>query len=84
MGGPVYARNLFNVSSKEEYLAYSRRSPREVDGERADQSCRRHKRRRVGSGVAQGARVRRREIRDCAVHGQLLWRSDGQYARLGA
>lgn len=27
---PVYALNLFDVSSKEEYLAYSRRSAREV------------------------------------------------------
>jgi uncharacterized protein (DUF1330 family) len=26
----VYALNLFNISSKEEYLAYSRRSAREV------------------------------------------------------
>ena len=30
MEGPVYALNLFNVSNKEEYLAYSRRSAREV------------------------------------------------------
>ncbi|MDJ0710386.1 MAG: DUF1330 domain-containing protein [Woeseiaceae bacterium] len=30
MTGPVYALNLFNVSSKEEYLAYSRRSAKEV------------------------------------------------------
>jgi uncharacterized protein (DUF1330 family) len=27
---PVYALNLFDVSNKEEYLAYSRRSAREV------------------------------------------------------
>lgn len=27
---PVYALNLFNVSDKEEYLAYSRRSTKEV------------------------------------------------------
>lgn len=30
MGGPVYALNLFNVSDKAEYLAYSRRSAKEV------------------------------------------------------
>jgi uncharacterized protein (DUF1330 family) len=30
MSGPVYALNLFDVSNKEEYLAYSRRSAREV------------------------------------------------------
>jgi len=30
MSGPVYALNLFDVSNKEEYLAYSRRSVREV------------------------------------------------------
>ena len=30
MSGPVYALNLFDVSSKEEYLAYSRRSAGEV------------------------------------------------------
>ncbi len=30
MTTPVYALNLFNVSSREEYLAYSRRSAREV------------------------------------------------------
>lgn len=28
--GPVYALNLFDVANKEEYLAYSRRSAREV------------------------------------------------------
>jgi uncharacterized protein (DUF1330 family) len=28
--GPVYALNLFNIASREEYLAYSRRSAREV------------------------------------------------------
>ena len=30
MSQPVFALNLFNVSDKEEYLAYSRRSAREV------------------------------------------------------
>lgn len=30
MPQPAYALNLFNVASKEEYLAYSRRSAREV------------------------------------------------------
>ena len=30
MSGPVYALNLFDVSNKEEYLAYSRRSTKEV------------------------------------------------------
>ncbi len=30
MPQPVYALNLFNVSNKEEYLAYSRRSAKEV------------------------------------------------------
>jgi uncharacterized protein (DUF1330 family) len=30
MSGPVYALNLFDISSKEEYLAYSRRSAKEV------------------------------------------------------
>jgi len=30
MSNPVYALNLFNVSNKEEYLAYSRRSVQEV------------------------------------------------------
>ena len=30
MSKPVYALNLFNVSNKEEYLAYSRRSAEEV------------------------------------------------------
>ncbi|MBM9603367.1 DUF1330 domain-containing protein [Desulfopila inferna] len=30
MSNPVYALNLFNVSDKEEYLAYSRRSAGEV------------------------------------------------------
>jgi uncharacterized protein (DUF1330 family) len=30
MSGPVYALNLFDVSKKEEYLAYSRRSAGEV------------------------------------------------------
>lgn len=30
MSKPVYALNLFNVSNKDEYLAYSRRSAKEV------------------------------------------------------
>lgn len=30
MSGPVYALNLFDVASKEEYMAYSRRSAQEV------------------------------------------------------
>lgn len=30
MSHPVYALNLFDVSNKEEYLAYSRRSAKEV------------------------------------------------------
>jgi uncharacterized protein (DUF1330 family) len=30
MPGPVYALNLFNVADRTEYLAYSRRSAREV------------------------------------------------------
>jgi uncharacterized protein (DUF1330 family) len=30
MSRPVYALNLFDVSNKEEYMAYSRRSAREV------------------------------------------------------
>lgn len=30
MSNPVYALNLFNISDKDEYLAYSRRSAREV------------------------------------------------------
>lgn len=30
MSNPVYALNLFNISSREEYLAYSRRSASEV------------------------------------------------------
>ena len=30
MAGPVYALNLFNVANRDEYLAYSRRSAREV------------------------------------------------------
>ena len=30
MTRPVYALNLFNVANREEYLAYSRRSAREV------------------------------------------------------
>ena len=29
-GGPVYALNLFNVADRDEYLAYSRRSAKEV------------------------------------------------------
>ena len=31
MSKPVYALNLFDVSNKDEYLAYSRRSAREVE-----------------------------------------------------
>jgi len=31
MSHPVYALNLFNISNKEEYLAYARRSAREVE-----------------------------------------------------
>jgi len=31
MTGPVYALNLFDVTSKEEYLAYSRRSAKGVE-----------------------------------------------------
>jgi uncharacterized protein (DUF1330 family) len=30
MAGPVYALNLFNIADRDEYLAYSRRSPKEV------------------------------------------------------
>ena len=30
MAGPVYALNLFNVADRDEYLAYSRRSAKEV------------------------------------------------------
>jgi len=30
MSGPVYALNLFNIADKEAYLAYSRRSAKEV------------------------------------------------------
>lgn len=30
MSGPVYALNLFDVASKDEYMAYSRRSVQEV------------------------------------------------------
>jgi uncharacterized protein (DUF1330 family) len=30
MAGPVYALNLFNVADRDEYLAYSRRSVKEV------------------------------------------------------
>lgn len=30
MPGPVYALNLFNVADRDDYLAYSRRSPKEV------------------------------------------------------
>lgn len=30
MSQPVYALNLFNVTDKEAYLAYARRSPKEV------------------------------------------------------
>ena len=31
MTGPVYALNLFNVADRAEYLAYSRRSAKEVE-----------------------------------------------------
>ena len=31
MSRPVYALNLFDISNKDEYLAYSRRSAREVE-----------------------------------------------------
>jgi uncharacterized protein (DUF1330 family) len=31
MNGPVYALNLFDVSDRDEYLAYSRRSATEVE-----------------------------------------------------
>jgi uncharacterized protein (DUF1330 family) len=31
MGGRVYALNLFDIADREEYLAYSRRSVREVE-----------------------------------------------------
>ncbi len=31
MSGPVYALNLFDVSDRDEYLAYSRRSAAEVE-----------------------------------------------------
>jgi uncharacterized protein (DUF1330 family) len=31
MSAPVYALNLFNVADREEYLAYSRRSAKEVE-----------------------------------------------------
>jgi uncharacterized protein (DUF1330 family) len=30
MSGPVYALNLFNVADRDEYLAYSKRSAKEV------------------------------------------------------
>ena len=30
MSGPVYALNLFNVANRDEYVAYSRRSAKEV------------------------------------------------------
>ena len=30
MGNPVYALNLFNIANRDEYIAYSRRSVREV------------------------------------------------------
>ena len=30
MSNPVYALNLFDVANKDEYLAYSRRSAKEV------------------------------------------------------
>ena len=31
MSGPVYALNLFDISDRDEYLAYSRRSAAEVE-----------------------------------------------------
>ena len=31
MTGPIYALNLFNVADRQEYLAYSRRSAKEVE-----------------------------------------------------
>lgn len=31
MSAPVYALNLFDISNKDEYLAYSRRSAKEVE-----------------------------------------------------
>src|ERR1700722_15056043 len=34
MVGPVYALNLFNVADRDEYLAYSRRSVKEVQAPR--------------------------------------------------
>lgn len=34
MSTPVYALNLFNISSKEEYLAYAKRSVKEVKNHR--------------------------------------------------
>ena len=36
MDGPVYALNLFNVTNRDEYLAYSRRSPKEVQSHGED------------------------------------------------
>ncbi|HEX3936278.1 MAG TPA: DUF1330 domain-containing protein [Xanthobacteraceae bacterium] len=30
MAGPIYALNLFDVADRDEYLAYSRRSAKEV------------------------------------------------------
>ena len=30
MSGPVYALNLFNIANRDEYMAYSRRSAKEV------------------------------------------------------
>ena len=30
MSQPIYALNLFNIADRDEYLAYSRRSAREV------------------------------------------------------
>ena len=30
MAGPIYALNLFNLANRDEYLAYARRSPKEV------------------------------------------------------
>jgi uncharacterized protein (DUF1330 family) len=33
MTGPVYALNLFNIADRAEYLAYSRRSSKEVEAQ---------------------------------------------------
>lgn len=46
MPNPIYALNLFDVSDKDEYLAYSRRSAKEVEAH-------------GGKVVAQGDRTRK-------------------------